>query len=202
MISLFVKGGPMMWALLCCSVLGFYIIFYKLFYLLLQTVSYQKIKRETTYLLRSQPHDTVIKTLRSKPTILHHAAAHAVALAKRPRVTIQDSIRTFTLEHVNNLEKHMSILASLITVTPLLGLMGTVLGLMNIFNVISGGGIGNTQALSVGIAEALITTVTGLAIAAPFIVMHHYLSQRIENLGLQLERMILDIRHLFTEPDT
>ena len=202
MISLFFKGGPMMWALLCCSVLGFYIIFYKFFYLLFQTVSYQKIKHETEHLLRAHPHDTVIKALRSKPTMLHHAAAHALTLVKRPKVTIQDSIRAFTLEHVSYLEKHMSILASLITITPLLGLMGTVLGLMNIFNVISGGGIGNAQALSMGIAEALITTVTGLAIAAPFIVMHHYLSQRIENLGLQLERMILDIRHLFTESNT
>ena len=83
----------------------------------------------------------------------------------------------------------MPILSSIITAAPILGLTGTVLGLMDIFNVISGGAIGDTQALSSGIATALITTVSGLIIAIPFIFFYQYLSQKIEFYVIELERM-------------
>ena len=83
----------------------------------------------------------------------------------------------------------MNILSSIITVAPILGLLGTVLGLMDIFNVISGGSIGDAQALSSGIATALITTVTGLLIAVPLIFFNQFFNQKIEHFILDLERM-------------
>lgn len=197
MITLFFKGGPVMWVLLLCSILGFYIIFYKLFYLIFQSVSFTKIQHETRHLLSVHPVELVIEKLQSERTLLHQAAAHALSFSNDSSKNSEDCVKSFTLAHVTTLEKYMSILSGLITITPILGLMGTVLGLMNIFNVISGGGMGDSQALSIGIAEALITTVTGLGIATPFIIMHHYINQRIEHLGFQLERMIIDVNQFF-----
>jgi biopolymer transport protein ExbB len=87
----------------------------------------------------------------------------------------------------------MPILSSIITVAPILGLTGTVFGLMDIFNVISGGAIGDAQALSAGIATALITTVTGLLIALPFIFFYQFFQQKTEHYILELERICYDI---------
>jgi biopolymer transport protein ExbB len=71
----------------------------------------------------------------------------------------------------------------------MLGLLGTVMGLIQIFNVLAGGGIGNPMALSGGIAEALITTISGLAIAVPTMFFHHFSHQKAERIITDLELM-------------
>ena len=94
----------------------------------------------------------------------------------------------------NNLH-HQDLLSSIISAAPILGLTGTVIGLMDIFNVISGGAIGDAQALSSGIATALITTVTGLLIAVPLIFCYQFFNQKIEHFILDLERMSYEMIH-------
>ncbi|MEK9657173.1 MAG: MotA/TolQ/ExbB proton channel family protein [bacterium] len=184
-----------MWVLLVCSMLGSYIVFYKLFYFIFQNISYTKVRSDVQRIIKNNQPDVAIAQLQGRNNVLKNAAAEAIKSVHLSRDNLHDSLRTYLLEHVSKLERHMPILSSLITITPILGLMGTVLGLMHIFQVISGGGIGNTEALSLGIAEALITTVAGLAIAVPLIVMNHYLQHRIEALALQIERIFLDTVH-------
>ena len=86
----------------------------------------------------------------------------------------------------------MPILTSIISVAPILGLTGTVLGLMDIFNVISGGGLGDPELLSSGIAEALITTVTGLIIVVPCIFANQFLTQQIDQTILTIQTVAKD----------
>ena len=91
------------------------------------------------------------------------------------------------------LDQHLPLLSSIITVAPILGLLGTVLGLMDVFNVISGGGLGDATQLSSGIAEALITTVLGLSISIPFIFAYQLLNSQIE---ARLQSLELTLEHL------
>ncbi|RAP33553.1 hypothetical protein DID75_01950 [Candidatus Marinamargulisbacteria bacterium SCGC AG-410-N11] len=193
MWEIFLKGGPIMYLLFLCSFLGIYIIIHKFLFLKSHSVNIDK----TTHLIKQQllnhgKSDT-IKQLKTKHQIMIRVLCQAITLSALNRDDIQDGIKGITLLEVPKLEKNLSVLSSIITVAPILGLLGTVLGLIDIFNVISGGGIGNTQALSSGIAEALISTVSGLAIAIPLIFVHHFLSHKVNTFTMQMEHLIYDI---------
>ncbi|MCG6895431.1 MAG: MotA/TolQ/ExbB proton channel family protein [Desulfobacteraceae bacterium] len=83
---------------------------------------------------------------------------------------------------VSSLERHLALIAALARVAPLLGLLGTVIGMVTTFDIIAVFGTGNTRALTGGISEALITTQIGLLVAIPGLYMSHFLARRAENL--------------------
>ncbi|MFH1489248.1 MAG: MotA/TolQ/ExbB proton channel family protein, partial [Pseudomonadota bacterium] len=85
------------------------------------------------------------------------------------------------------LEKHVGILSTIANLTPLLGLLGTVSGMIKTFNVISVQGVGDPAPLAGGIAEALITTASGLCIAIPTLVCHRILKDKAESLVFEME---------------
>lgn len=89
---------------------------------------------------------------------------------------------------VNKLERGLVVLEVVAAVAPLLGLLGTVLGLVDVFFVITKMGIGQTAAFASGIAKALITTVVGLIIAIPSLIAYRYFSKKVENLVLAMEK--------------
>lgn len=89
---------------------------------------------------------------------------------------------------VNRLERGLVVLEVVAAVAPLLGLLGTVLGLVDVFFVITKLGIGQTAAFAAGIAKALITTVVGLIIAIPSLIACRYFSKKVENLVLAMEK--------------
>jgi len=91
-------------------------------------------------------------------------------------------------QEVRSLQRGLGILETIAAIAPLLGLLGTVTGMIKVFNVISTLGLGQTAALSVGISEALITTVAGLSIGIPTLVFYNYFSDKAENLILDIEK--------------
>ena len=91
------------------------------------------------------------------------------------------------------LEKHVGILSTIANLTPLLGLLGTVSGMIKTFNVISLQGVGNPALLAGGISEALITTATGLSVAIPTLVCYRILKDKAEALIFEMEENSLKI---------
>lgn len=91
-------------------------------------------------------------------------------------------------QEVRSLEKGLGVIETIAGIAPLLGLLGTVIGMIKVFTVISEQGLGQTQALSGGISEALITTVVGLSIGIPSLVMYNYFTDKAENLILDIEK--------------
>lgn len=89
---------------------------------------------------------------------------------------------------INNMERGLVVLEVVASVAPLLGLLGTVLGLVDVFQVITKMGVGQTSAFAGGIAKALITTVVGLIIAIPSLISYRYFSKKVENLVLVMEK--------------
>jgi len=90
--------------------------------------------------------------------------------------------------YVIELERGLTLLATTAAVSPLLGLLGTVLGMVKIFGVLTGGGaLGNPQQLSAGIAEALLTTIMGLIVAIPAIVMYNVFNKKLDKIATELE---------------
>jgi len=93
-----------------------------------------------------------------------------------------------TLKQVGSaLERGLSLLEITAVVSPLLGLLGTVLGMVEVFKVIARLGVGQAQAMSSGISQALITTIAGLIVAIPALVAHGIYTRKVDNLLLELE---------------
>jgi len=180
MVELLIKGGPVMILLLLCSVVGVYIIVQKILYLRANR-SDPAILDTIEHYLTSKGKEASAMELSFRPDFASRVLAAAIRMSGDSRDEIREGISELTSRELPQLEKNLGLLASIVSVAPILGLLGTVLGLMDIFNVISGGGIGDASLLSSGIAQALISTVTGLSIAIPFIIAYQYLSTEVDN---------------------
>ena len=98
------------------------------------------------------------------------------------------SIEATGIQVVHDLERYLSTLGSVAAIAPLLGLLGTVIGMIKVFSAIQLAGIGNAPALAGGISEALITTAAGLSVAIPSLIMHRYFVGRIDGIVIGLEQ--------------
>ena len=98
---------------------------------------------------------------------------------------------------IHQLEKYLTTLGSVASIAPLLGLLGTVFGMIEVFRALQEQGVGDPSIFSGGIAEALLTTAVGLSVAIPALLCHRYFQRRIDTLSVHLEkqaRLFLD-RH-------
>jgi biopolymer transport protein ExbB len=100
---------------------------------------------------------------------------------------MKDSIEESAGQVIHQLERFLSILGTIANTTPLLGLLGTVLGMIQVFADIMLFGTGNTAQLAGGISQALITTAAGLTVAIPAMILHRYFERHVESLVVQLE---------------
>ncbi|MBN2008000.1 MotA/TolQ/ExbB proton channel family protein [candidate division KSB1 bacterium] len=112
-----------------------------------------------------------------------------------PKDDIKEMYEEQGRQEVRVLERGLSILETVAAIAPLLGLLGTVLGMIRVFDVISTQGLGQTESLSGGISEALITTVVGLSIGIPTLVFYNYYTSKAENLILDIEKYSNDLLH-------
>jgi len=114
----------------------------------------------------------------------------AAGLANRSqgRDVMKESIQEAASHVVHDLERYLNTLGTVAAVSPLLGLLGTVVGMIRVFTEITVQGTGNANALAGGISEALITTATGLAVAIPALVMHRYFTGKIDAIVVGLEQ--------------
>jgi len=114
----------------------------------------------------------------------------AAGLANRSqgRDVMKESIQEAASHIVHDLEKYLNTLGTVAAVSPLLGLLGTVVGMIRVFTEITVQGTGNANALAGGISEALITTATGLAVAIPALVMHRFYTGKIDTIVVTLEQ--------------
>jgi biopolymer transport protein ExbB len=104
------------------------------------------------------------------------------------RDVMKESIQEAAAHVVHDLERYLNTLGTIAAVAPLLGLLGTVLGMIKVFAEIMTQGTGNASALAGGISEALITTAAGLTVAIPALVMHRYFTGRIDGIVVELEQ--------------
>lgn len=114
--------------------------------------------------------------------------AAGLSNAKYGREVMKESIEDAASHVIHDLERYLNALGTIAAVAPLLGLLGTVLGMIRVFTDIMIQGSGNTAVLAGGISEALITTASGLCVAIPAMIMHRYFLRRIDALVVTLEQ--------------
>ena len=109
---------------------------------------------------------------------------------------IRSSIEEAGRHVVHDLEKYLNALGTIAAITPLLGLLGTVIGMIKVFAAITAVGVGNPQILAGGISEALITTATGLSVGIPSLMFHRYFKGKINELTVDMEQHALRLLNL------
>lgn len=124
--------------------------------------------------------------------------------SKHGREAMRDAIAEAANQEIHRLEKYMNALGSIAAISPLLGLLGTVLGMIKVFSKIVLQGTGNPTLLAGGISEALMTTAAGLFVAIPALFFHRFLSRRIDDVSILLEQeavKLIEIVHGHREVD-
>ncbi|MEE9218674.1 MAG: MotA/TolQ/ExbB proton channel family protein [Acidobacteriota bacterium] len=198
LIDIFQSGGPIMVPLLLCSILALAIIIEKLINLRLPRIvrpgSLAAIK---AFVERNQI-EPAVEFCRHQPGIFNNIIRHGLEHYEFGREEVKEAIQDAGRQEMPRLERYLGILGTLVGVSPLLGLLGTVGGMIKVFNVIAEVGVGRANALAGGISEALITTVTGLVIAIPSLIMYNIFRGRAELIVVELERHSTElIRSLF-----
>lgn len=174
-----INGGWVMIALFLCSITAVAIIIQKAI-ILRQTVIEKDYVQNLKVKLSTDPVDVIIKELQFTRHTAGQIAAKSIELSDAPDETLAAEIQGVIKEDSNRLHSKMNVLSIIITVAPVLGLLGTVIGLMDVFSVIATEGVGKAELLSAGISKALITTVTGLSIAIPLMFIYQYLQAKID----------------------
>ena len=181
MLRYFTAGGPVMYAILLCSVVGLALAVQKTIQLLSQSSNTDQLMRTVKLHLSQNRLAEAMHAAQSVRGPIAGLAVAAVSAYGKPPSQVRDAVGLAGREQVHYLEKRMSILDGLVTLSPLLGLLGTVTGLIRSFEVLSAfGGLTTPAQPSGGIAEAMITTAYGLIVAAPLMFVSKWLSSIID----------------------
>ena len=120
------------------------------------------------------------------------------------REIMKESIEEMGRQVVHELERYLNPLGTIAAITPLLGLLGTVIGMIKVFTAITAYGVGNPGVLAGGISEALITTAAGLAVAIPSLMFYRHLRGRVDALVIRMEEealKLVEVIHVRRESD-
>ena len=117
----------------------------------------------------------------------------AAGLANRQaeREIMKEAIEEVGRHVVHELERYLNALGTVALITPLLGLLGTVIGMIKVFTVITVQGVGNPEVLADGISQALITTATGISVAIPALLFYRFFQRRVDELVITMEQEAL-----------
>jgi len=183
-----VRGGIIMIPLFLTSVVGLAVVIERGFFLRKRRI----IRPEVLDLIEriEKPEDTekAIYGLSYKEGPFLNIVRVGLKNRERSKDDIKEAIVDQGRHEARTLERGLVVLETVAGIAPLLGLLGTVLGMIKVFRVISEQGLGQTQSLSGGISQALITTVIGLSIAIPAMVAYNYYNHKVEDIVLEIEK--------------
>jgi len=181
-------GGPLMWPILLCSVVAVAIVVERLWTLSPRRVNPAELTDKIWKLVQTRTlTDRHVEALEQNSP-LGRVLASGLANRDRGRDIMKEVIEDTGRHVVYELERFLDALGTIAAITPLLGLLGTVTGMISAFEAITVQGVGDPQVLSGGIGEALITTATGLIVAIPALIAHRYLRGRVDRLVVDMEK--------------
>ena len=175
-------GGIIMVPLALCSVLGFGIVIERSFALQRKKIIPAEIERILENIRGMEDIQLALSMCRQNEGIFANIVRVGLESVDMPRAEIKEAVEDQGRQEVRTMLKGMVVLETVAGIAPLLGLLGTVLGMREVFGVISLEGLGGTAQLSGGISQALITTIFGLSIGILALVFYNIFSRRSENL--------------------
>lgn len=188
MYELIIKGGPVMWPLLACSIVALAVVFERLlFWLAVSLRKDQKRINRIFTLTEEGDFDTAIAEGESSKCL---ACRILTAGLLHRNYGLTQSLEAAAMQEIEKMKRGLSVLDTIITLSPLLGILGTVAGIIISFDLLGAAGLEDPTAVTGGIAQALITTATGLAIAIVALLPYNTLTRKVEKVTRHLEQLI------------
>lgn len=196
------KGGPVMWVIALCSVVAFAVVIERFWQLRKARIDTGRFMNEVSNLLKRNRVMEAIDMCNQTPGPISQVMKAGILKHDRSRPEIREAIEDAAVGEVPLLERNLSVLATVAHIAPLLGLLGTVVGMVRAFQVIEQKATAlqpvNPRDLAGGIWEALLTTVFGLCVAIPTYVAYNYLVNRVNGFILDMEKSATDLVNLLS----
>ncbi|MBP6583378.1 MAG: MotA/TolQ/ExbB proton channel family protein [Chromatiaceae bacterium] len=193
MLELMRAGGWLMWPILACSVVAMAIILERLWSLRRRRVMPPRLMEQVWQWQRDQALTPERIQALAQGSPLGRLLSAGLVNRNHSREVMKEAINDVGRQVVANLEHYLNTLGTIASVSPLLGLLGTVFGMIDIFTVIIDAGVGNPGVLAGGISEALLTTAAGLTVAIPSLMFHRYFNGRVNQFALAMEEEALNL---------
>ncbi len=204
MFELIRAGGFIMWPILACSIISMAIIAERFWSLRETKIAPTNLVANVWQWHKSDQLDAKrIQALRTNSPLGMILAA-GLLNRKHSREIMKESIEEVGRLVAHSLERFLNTLGTISSITPLLGLLGTVIGMIKVFTVITSQGIGDPSILSEGISEALLTTAAGLSVAIPSLMFYRYFRGKVDDLVVTMEQEALkmvEVMHGIREND-
>ena len=196
------KGGPMMYLIILSSIIAFGVVIDKIYNLYKARIDADKFMDGITAILKRNKIIESIEMCNNTPGPIAHIVKAGILKHDRSKPEIKEAVEEAAQLEIPRLEKHLPVLATIAHIAPLLGLLGTVTGMIKSFQVIQMKALAlapvNPGDLAGGIWEALLATVAGLAVAIPTYVAYNYLTSQIDGLVYDMERSATDLVNLLS----
>lgn len=197
MWDLALKGGPLMALIILCSIIAFAIAMERLWHLRRAKINTEEFMTDISETLRRNRIMEAIDKCNAMPGPIAHILKSGILKHDRSRAEIKEAVEDAGLHEVPRLEKNLGALATIAHISPLLGLLGTVTGMVRSFQMIEMKAVAlmpvNPGDLAGGIWESLITTVAGLAVAIPTYVVYNFLVSKVDGFVLEMEKSSTDL---------
>ncbi len=187
MLELFNQGGILMYPLAACSIVALAIILERMVNLRRVKIIRPEIINVIDNIKGSEDLGLAYSICEKNPGPFSQIVLTALEMKDLPKEEIKEAIADSGRQQTRQLERGLTILETIAAISPLLGILGTVLGMIQVFRDITQFGIGQATALASGIQVALITTAAGLIISIPAIVAYNYYANRVDGYVLELE---------------
>jgi biopolymer transport protein ExbB len=186
-IELFLAGGILMWPILLCSLIVIGVSLERYWTLNPAKIAPKTLLAQVWSWIKNNQVDAAKLRELKQSSPLGQILAAGLSNSKHGRDVMKDSILEAASQVIHDLERYVNILGTIANLAPLLGLLGTVFGMIEVFNAIMIQGSGNTAILAGGISVALYTTAAGLMVAIPAMISHRFFQRRIDSIVVGME---------------
>ena len=199
-IEFFDSGGPVMWPLLICSLVALAITLERAINLRRSKILDPTVVERVTALVEGGRADRAMEVCRESGGIYGNIVLAALEVAGKGESAAKEAVEDAGRHETTRLTRYLGALGTIAGISPLLGLLGTTTGMIQVFKTIAQVGTGQADQLSSGISQALITTAIGLTIAIPTLVAYNYFQGKAESIITDLERESLRVLRGFYGP--
>ena len=197
LLRLIKDGGPVMWIILVCSILSLFVFLMKVFQFHREEINVRELLRGLFNVLKREGLVEAITLCDHTPGPAAKLLGAAILAYQRGDEDISAAIDEAALEEIPKLEKHLNFLATMGFILPLIGFLGTVLGMLKAFQAVRVSEYLSSTAIAGAVTMALVTTAAALVVAIPCYIGYNYLLSRVNTITLDMERAAREITAFF-----
>jgi biopolymer transport protein ExbB len=193
MMDIIEKGGVLMYPIMALSVISLAIFMERMFTLRKEKFAPVAFTKMIKSLLSRKAYIEAESLCKENDSAISRVIHEVIQNRTQPWPQLVEAAEGAGKREADRLERFQEAMSTIVALSPLLGLLGTVFGMITLFSVLSGGGVGDPQALSGGIAVALLTTAAGLSVAIPAQIFHYVIKMRSDSIVNVLEKESMEI---------